>query len=74
MPKHLPVICGETTCYDAVEKKRCRFVGTMNFGSIFVCLIYRDRNGDYRRLEESCPENIEQSMLLRLDECLAEIK
>ncbi len=72
--KYLPIVCGENTCYDPEKGEKCRFVGSTHFGSIFVCLLYRDQNGDHRRLEESNPEDLTQSMLLRLDTCKEEIK
>ena len=73
-PKHLPVFCGEATCYDKEAGKLCRFVGTMSFGTRYVCLLYRDEQGDHLGLHESNPANVEKSMLLRLDVCKQEIR
>jgi hypothetical protein len=69
MPKSLPVICGDTTCYSFTEKLMCRFSGALVFGTRPVCLLYRDKHGDYQLLKEN-----EFDCLERLPECLAEIK
>jgi hypothetical protein len=61
--------CGETTCASE-PNKFCRFVFGRKFGTIPVCGIFRDKNGDDVLLKESVPGG----RLLRCDQCLAHSK
>jgi hypothetical protein len=68
--KHLPIVCGTTTCYDFESKKMCRFVLTSHFGKYWLCGVYRDRDGNFENLQEDKPAG----SLQRLPQCLEEIK
>lgn len=66
--RHLPVICGETTCFDKSTQTMCRFVLVTHFGTKWVCGVYRDEFGGHKELPEM------SDLLQRLPECLEELK
>jgi len=57
--------CGERTCASK-PGKFCRFLRTKKLGQIPVCDIFRERNGEEKRLLDS-----EEGWVLRCEECLA---
>jgi len=63
----LPIICGDTTCFDKEAQTMCRYVETSHFGTGYHCHLFQTE----LELKESNEENIEQSMLLRWSECIA---
>jgi hypothetical protein len=65
--KHLPVICGENTCYNFEEKVMCRFVRSIFFGTRWHCTIYHICG------DQGLKENQNQC-LLRDPQCVEEIK
>ena len=65
--RNLPVICGPTTCYSFEDEKMCRFVRSKRMGTIWVCGLYFDKNGD------SIVQKGQDTALERCDACLKEL-
>lgn len=47
----IKIDCGETTCASA-PGAFCKYVGTKSFGTKFVCMFFRQKNGDETRLHD----------------------
>ena len=70
MPKvSFDLQCGLSHCYNKKTKKRCSFIGAMRFGTIPVCLLFRDKSGAEQQLSED-----EQHCVLRCTQCLEATK
>ena len=65
--------CGAKHCYNKKTKKRCSFLGSVRFGTIPVCLLFRDKSRDSRYSEQQLRED-EQHCVLRCEQCLEATK
>jgi hypothetical protein len=66
----LPIICGDTTCFNKELQRMCKHVETSHFGTKYHCHLF---NTEYE-LKESNKEDLEHSMLLRWKECIESTK
>ena len=65
--KTIEIECEKTTCASK-PGKFCRYVGGLSFGTIPVCLFFRDEIGGLTRLYENEPNG----WLQRCPECIRE--
>jgi len=63
----LPIICGDTTCFEKETQTMCGHVETRHFGTRYYCHLFNTEN----ELKESNYEDLRKSMLLRWPECIA---
>jgi len=59
--------CGERTCASEPERF-CQFLGTMKFGTVAVCLLFRNEVGDLQVLDNSRKDCL--GWTLRCPQCL----
>lgn len=62
--------CGEKHCYNKKTKKQCKFLGSVRFGTIPVCLLFRDESLSSSRYSEQQLREDEQHCVLRCEQCL----
>jgi hypothetical protein len=72
--RQLPIICGDTTCFDFDVQVMCRFASATHMGTRPVCGLYRVTKGMDQGDHQPLKEDPVRHILLRCDQCLVELK
>lgn len=72
--RYLPIICGDTTCFDFESRVMCRFASATHMGTRPVCGLYRVSGGMDKGDPQPLREDPVRHILERCKQCIEELK